>query len=271
MPFAICNEIYQGWPLAKACAHAARTGYQGIELAPFTLAPRITNLSQTDLRHLRAEVDSSGLQVVGLHWLLAHTEGFHVTHPDPAIRQATRDYLLALVDACAELGGRILVFGSPRQRSLLPGVARDQALRWAREVFLPVAARAEARGSTLCIEPLAPAETDFLNTAAEARDFAASIGSPALQIMLDVKAMSSEAIPIPDIIRQSAGRFRHFHANDANLKGPGFGNVDFRPIAAALREVRYTGWVSVEVFQFEEGPEAIAERSLAYLRQTFSP
>jgi len=86
-----------------------------------------------------------------------------------------------------------------------------------------------------------------------------------------VKAMSSEAIPIPDIIRQSAGRFRHFHANDANLKGPGFGNVDFRPIAAALREVRYTGWVSVEVFQFEEGPEAIAERSLAYLRQTFSP
>ena len=59
--------------------------------------------------------------------------------------------------------------------------------------------------------------------------------------------------------------------NDENLKGPGFGEVDFKPIATALKEVNYTGVVSVEVFKFEEGPEAIATQSLRYLQETFAP
>jgi len=75
--------------------------------------------------------------------------------------------------------------------------------------------------------------------------------------------------PIPEIIRESAGEFAYYHANDENLKGPGFGDVDFKPIGAALKEVGYDGVVSVEVFKFEEGPEAIATKSLNYLQQTF--
>jgi len=54
------------------------------------------------------------------------------------------------------------------------------------------------------------------------------------------------------------------------LKGPGFGEVDFKPIATALKEVGYNGFVSVEVFKFEEGAEAIATKSIAYLKQTFA-
>ena len=93
--------------------------------------------------------------------------------------------------------------------------------------------------------------------------------SPAMSIILDVKAMSSEGRPVPETIRQSGGRFAYFHANDANLKGPGFGDVDFVPIAQALREVGYDGTVSVEVFRFDEGPEEIAVRSRNCLRRTF--
>jgi len=122
----------------------------------------------------------------------------------------------------------------------------------------------------ICFEPLAPSETDFINTAAEARRFARQFASPAAQIILDVKAMSSEDRPLPEIIRDSAGAFAHFHANDRNLKGPGFGDVDFKPIADTLKEVGYQGHVSVEVFTFEEGPEAIASRSLEYLKRSFA-
>ena len=106
---------------------------------------------------------------------------------------------------------------------------------------------------TICFEPLAPAETNFINTAAEALQFVERLNSPRFQIILDVKAMCSEAKPIPQIIRESWPRFAHFHANDKNLKGPGFGEVDFKPIAAALKEVGYQGFVSVEVFDFSEG------------------
>jgi sugar phosphate isomerase/epimerase len=82
--------------------------------------------------------------------------------------------------------------------------------------------------------------------------------------------MCSEAKPIPRIIEDSWPNFGYFHANDKNLKGPGFGEVDFKPIAAALKKVGYDGYVSVEVFNFEEGPEAIASRSFEYLKQTFA-
>ena len=90
-----------------------------------------------------------------------------------------------------------------------------------------------------------------------------------MRIILDVKAMCSEQKAIPQIIRQSWPHFAHFHANDKNFKGPGFGDVDFRPIAATLKEIGYNGYVSVEVFKFEEGPEVIASKSLEDLRQVF--
>ena len=82
--------------------------------------------------------------------------------------------------------------------------------------------------------------------------------------------MCSMGQPIPQIIRESKGNFAYVHANDVNLKGPGFGDVDFRPIAAALKEVGYDGTVSVEVFNYDEGPEVIATKSLEYLQQTFA-
>ena len=120
------------------------------------------------------------------------------------------------------------------------------------------------------MEPLAPVETDFINTAADAIRFTEQFRSPNFQIILDVKAMCSESKPIPQIIRESWPHFAHFHANDKNLKGPGFGDVDFKPIAAALKEVGYNGFVSVEVFKFEEGPEVIAGKSIQYLKHIFT-
>jgi sugar phosphate isomerase/epimerase len=269
VPFAICNEIYQGWSLADACAHAGKAGYDAVELAPFTLASRITDLSEADLARIRETARNAGVGIVGLHWLLAHTEGFHVTHPDPGVRDRTSGYLRALVDACAKVGGRILVFGSPKQRSLEAGVDPERGWEWATEVFRDPVRQAEDRGCVFCFEPLAPSETNFINTAADARRFAAQFKSPAMRIILDVKAMSSEPTPIPEIIRASAGQFAHFHANDPNLKGPGFGDVNFQPIAAALRQSGYDGCVSVEVFRFDEGPDLIARRSRECLRTAF--
>ena len=106
-----------------------------------------------------------------------------------------------------------------------------------------------------------------MNTAAEGIEFIRQFDSDAFKIILDVKAMCSDPKPIPDIIRDSHPNFAYFHANDANLKGPGFGDVDFKPIFGALKEVGYGGFVSVEVFDFEEGPETIARESLRYMRE----
>lgn len=250
-------------------AYAARTGYNGIEIAPFTLARLVTEIFPARRREIRTAAAESGLEICGLHWLLARTEGFHLSHPDAAVRSRTAKYLCDLVDCNADLGGKVLVLGSPQQRNILPGMTAGAAWELATGTLKDAVRRAEDVGSIICFEPLAATETNFINTAAEAIRFAGQFNSPAMRIILDVKAMCAESTPIPDIIRQSSPHFAHFHANDSNLKGPGFGDVNFRPIATALKSVGYSAYVSVEVFRYEEGAEAIAARSLNYLREVF--
>ena len=269
MKFAICNEIFQGWKLEDTLAHAARLGYAGLEIAPFTLANSVNEISAAERQRVRALAARNTIEIVGLHWLLVKPEGLYLNHTDTAIRARTAKYFVDLVDCCADFGGTVMVVGSPKQRNILPGVSREQAWDWTAATFRDAVKQAEDRGVTICFEPLAPAETDFINTAAEAIEFTKPFNSPRFKIILDVKAMCSESKPIPHIIRESWPHFAHFHANDKNLKGPGFGEVDFKPIAAALREVGYDGFVSVEVFKFEEGAETIAGKSIEYLRRVF--
>lgn len=267
--FAICNEIFQRWKIDDVLAYAAKLGYDGVEIAPFTLADDVRQIPAAERQRIRSLAAEHRIQLVGLHWLLVKPEGLYLNHSDRELRRRTSDYLCALVDFCADVGGSRMIAGSPKQRQIQPGVALTQARDWAAETLAAPIARAERRNVTICFEPLGPAETNFINTAAEAIEFTKRLPSSRFKIILDVKAMSTESKPIPQIIRESWPHFAHFHANDPNLKGPGFGAVDFKPIAAALNEVGYTGFVSVEVFNFDEGPEVIASRSLEYLRKTF--
>ena len=267
MKFAICNEIFRGWTLDRTFSYAAAAGYDAVEIAPFTIADSVTLVSSAERERIRALAQGAGIAISGIHWVLVKPEGLYLNHTDAGIRQRTSQYFCDLVDFCADIGGATMVVGSPKQRNVLPGVSAQQAWDWATETFRPPVARARERGMTICFEPLAPAETNFINTAAEAIQFVRQLNEPHFKIILDVKAMSSEAKPVPQIIRESWPHFAYFHANDANLKGPGFGSVDFGPILAALREVGYGGFVSVEVFDFTEGPETIATQSLAYLKR----
>lgn len=267
MKYSICNETFQGWPLDKAMEFAAQTGYEAIEIAPFTLARSVTEIAASRRQEIRKTAERFGLSISAIHWVLARTEGLHVTHPDTEVRRRTSRYLEDLVQFGADVGAPFLIFGSPKQRDLQSGITASQGRDWALETFAPAVRIAEAAGVTICLEPLAPTETNFLNTAAEVIELIERFRSPAARLILDVKAMSSESKSIPDIIHDSREHLAYFHANDRNLKGPGFGDVDFRPILAALRDVGYTGYVSIEVFRYDEGPETIARRGLAYLKE----
>jgi len=269
MKFAMCNEFCQGRSFAGACSLAADTGYDGIEIAPFTLADSVLDIPPARRRTVRDTAADHGLEIVGLHWLLVKPEGLHLTGPDAAVRARTVDYLAAEIDFCADVGGRVLVFGSPNQRNVPDGESYEQAWGRAAEAFRRLGEYAARRNVVFCVEPLAPAETNFLQTAAEAARMVEEVGSPGFRMILDVKAMCGDVEPIPQIIRRCAPYLEHFHANDANLSGPGFGATDFVPIARALREAGYDSWVSVEVFDFSVAPETIARQSLDYLKRVF--
>ncbi len=266
MRYAICNETFGDRPHDRVCADVAALGYTGLEVAPFTLAPRITDVSAARRVELRRQAEREGVTILGLHWLLAKTDGFHLIPEDVEVAARTGEYIAELARAAADLGGNILVLGSPLQRNRTPGVDHAEAIRRADFCLRHCLDVLSDTGVTLAIEPLGPAETNFLNTAAEAVELIQLVGHPNVRLHLDVKAMADEPWPTPDVIRAYAPHTAHVHANDPNRRGPGFGATDFVPILRALRDTGYAGWVSVEVFDYSPDPDTVARESIRYLR-----
>jgi sugar phosphate isomerase/epimerase len=264
--FAICNETFEGWEHARVCRQVAELGYQGLEIAPFTFAPQVTDVSAPDRQRLRREAEHCGLQIIGLHWLLAKTDGLQLTSPDPAVRHRTASYLVEVARFASDLGGDLLIFGSPAQRRIPAGASRVQAADYAVDTFSQAAPRFADLGVKLCLEPLSPPEADFINTCAEAQAILDRLAHPNFVLHLDVKAMATDDAPVPDLIRRHGKTAGHFHANDANRRGPGFGATDFVPIFQALKDSGYPGWVSVEVFDYSPDPVTIARDSIQYMR-----
>jgi sugar phosphate isomerase/epimerase len=271
MKFAICNEMFKDWDHARVAATVAGLGYTGIELAPFTLGATPTKLPPATVRTIRAAFNDHGVQVVGLHWLLAKTEGLSISSPDDATLARTAEHLRLLIRLGRDLGAGVLVFGSPAQRSLEAGWEPAAAFDRVTWLFRDLALSAAEAGVTICFEPLTPKETNFINTCAEGVRLVEAVNHPAFQLHLDVKAMcGAESRPPADIIRAEGGKhLRHFHANDPNLLGPGMGEVPHAPIGTALLEIGYKGWISVETFTDGPGPEAIARQSMTTLQSCY--
>lgn len=275
MRLAICNETFGEMPLQQAVDLAASLGYTGWEVAPFMLGTDAMSISPAQRKEYRRVVRAAGMQVIGLHWLLAKTEGYHLTTEDAETRKRTAKYFEALIELCGDLcqdnsvgdTSGVMVLGSPMQRNRADGVTTEMAMQNAAEVLGGLGPMLDRHDVRIALEPLGPQEGNFLNTADETRRLKSLLPSPRIGLHLDVKAMSSEPEDIPTIIRNHADWLVHFHANDPNRRGPGMGDVDFAPILAALQEVHYKGWVSVEVFDYEPGAERLASESIATLKR----
>ena len=271
MKFALCNEMFEGRPMAEVCSIARELSYHGLEIAPFTLAPSAEEVTAEQRKEVRQTIEDHGLQTVGLHWLFAGPAGLHMTTTDHQVWGRTRDYLSCLLDLCSDLGGKVLVLGSPKQRSIVEGQTKEGAWQRAVELLSSVLDKAGQLDLTICLEPLSPVETDFINTVTEGMKMVRQIDHPNFKIHLDVKAMCSESVPVPETIRSvRAEDIGHFHVNDPNLYGPGMGEVDYTPIAEAINEVGWNKWLSVEVFKYDPDPETIARKSIEYLKKFWS-
>ncbi|HOK08087.1 MAG TPA: sugar phosphate isomerase/epimerase family protein [Candidatus Hydrogenedens sp.] len=264
----ICNEIFKDWNnIKRTMKYVKELGYDGIEIAPFTISQYVTDIPLETRKEIKQLSEQIGLEVAGIHWVFVGPENVYLTHPDPEIRNFTAHYLKELVHFCADIGGKIIVFGSPKQRNVQRNISYNQAFEYACEVFSQAMPICEERDVTLCIEQLTHWETNFCHTIEETIELIEAIDHPKFQLILDTKAMTFLQEPRETIIRKCAKYLKHYHANDENLLGPGMGKVDFGPIIKALKDINYSGYISVEVFKFDLGPEKIATESINYLKK----
>src|SRR5437870_3540353 len=166
---AICNEAFEKFPFADACRAIRKAGYQGIEIAPFTLAEDPATIPSAMRREFRMIIESEGLRFVGLHWLMVSPKGLHVTTPDARLRARSWCHIRNLVDLCADLGpDGVMVFGSPQQRATTGGMSREQATRHYIDGLASVAPHAASRGVTILVEALPIGQCDVVQTIDEA-------------------------------------------------------------------------------------------------------
>jgi len=273
MKFALCNEVLMPMHFAQQCAAAAALGYDGLEVAPFTLADDPMAISDADAALFRRMAQDQGLAIDGLHWLLVAPSGLSIVSADPAVRERTVAVMERMVELCALMGGSYLVHGSPKQRSVPAGETREAAWERARECLARAAQRAQACGVTYCIEPLSRRETDLVNTVAQAVQMVEAVGSPALRTMIDCSAAGQEeGMPIAALMERwmPTGHIAHMQVNDPNRRGPGQGDMAFAPIVAMLQRMQaqghYRGIVAVEPFDYVPDGMGSAARAIGYLR-----
>jgi len=288
---SICNEVYEKWDFAAACASIKKAGYDGIEIAPFTLHEYPATIPPAQRNEYRRIIADAGLEFVGLHWLMVSPKGLHVTTPDAALRAQSWRHIRDLVDLCADLagnraddnGGRggsspkdsasrngIMVFGSPKQRTSTGGITPAEATRHFVDGLAGVTPHAEQRGVTILVEALPKADSDIINTVAAAAEIVREIGSPNVRTMFDTHNAADETEPHAAVLERYFDLIRHIHINEMDGRHPGAGDYDFRPIFETLARRNYSGWVSLEVFDFSAGAEAIANDSLRYVEKVLS-
>lgn len=272
MRFAICNEIFwmedeARWTIRRQFEAAAEIGFDALEISPFTLNFDARKITDAQKQEVIEASRNTGVAVAGLHWLLSRTEGYHVTDPDPQVRERTARYMEDLVRLGIELGGTMMVVGSPQQRAVKDGVSREQAWEWFRDCMRRCGEVGAADGFTVCIEPLSTVtDNNFILRAEEARRMAREIDMPNVGIIIDTYSGLREETDLPAEIRASADALRHFHCNDVNKRAPGWGDIDFVPIMRALLDIDYRHHASIEVFDFEPDAYEHCKRGLATLK-----
>ncbi|MDC7788371.1 sugar phosphate isomerase/epimerase [Rhodoplanes sp. TEM] len=268
MRIALCNEVIAALPFDRQCGFAAAVGYDGLEVAPFTLSETPHLMPAAERAALRRAAAEAGIAITGLHYLMRAPAGLSITTTDAAARETSIDVMRRLCGLAHDLGAGVLVHGSPDQRRLDPGSEADGRKR-AADAFAAVAAAAAEAGVVYCIEPLSKRQTDCINTVAEAAAIVQAVDSPALRTMIDCSSSAvTEAEPVPELIRRwiPTGLIGHVHFNDPNRRGPGEGELEFAPIVTALREVGWRDVVGVEPFVYEPDGPACAARAIGYVR-----
>lgn len=268
---SVCNEVFEKTPFVEQCRSIKAAGWDGIEIAPFTLQTDATTLPAERRREVRDIIVSEGLEFVGLHWLTVGPSGLHVTTPDAAVRASSWDFVKRLGDLCADLrtadSGGVMVFGSPGQRKTTDGASREEATRNYIDGVASIAPHLESLGVTVLVEALPVEQCDVIQTLDEAAGIVDEIGSPAVQTMFDSHNAINEVEPHAVIVERHWSKIRHIHVNelDGSYPRPG-GGYDFKPVLQIAKDRRFPGWVSMEVFDFTPGADRIVQESMSYLR-----
>lgn len=246
--------------LAAGCAYAAELGFDAMEIFP-------AGAEALDVAKVAKLLGAHGLKCAavgtGAGWV---KHKLRLTDPDAAIRQRAIGFIGEIIDAAGTLGAPAII-GSMQGR-WGDGVTRAQALGWLAEALATLAERAARHSVPLLYEPLNRYETNLFNRQGEAATFLRSLRSRNVKLLCDLFHMSIEESSIADALRAAGSLVGHVHFADSNRQAIGWGHTDVAPIMAALREIKYDGYLSAEVWPLPDSVSAAQQTMESFRRWT---
>jgi sugar phosphate isomerase/epimerase len=244
--------------MEASLARAAAEGFDGVEMFP-------GHADDLNGRELRDQLRSHGLALAamgtGAGWLRRQ---LRLTDPDAHRRAAAQDFIAAVVDFAGGFGAPAII-GSMQGR-WGEGVPREQALEWLAAALEQLGPRAHALGVPLLYEPLNRYETNLFHTVADALAFLDTLRTNNVHLLCDLFHMNIEETDIASALRLAGHRLGHVHFADSNRRAIGFGHTDVAPVAAALKEMGYGGYVSAEVLPLPDAVSAARQTMTSFRR-----
>lgn len=247
--------------LAEACDRAAKIGFDAIEIFP-------RSAEEVDAARLKNLLSQHQLKLAGMGtgagWVVRK---LRLTDPEPSVRRQAKDFAAAIIDLA---GG----FGAPAILGSMQGrwegaVSREQALDWLGEALEQLAPRAHALGVPLMLEPLNRYETNLLNRVADTLVLLERLRTQNVQLLCDLFHMNIEEANIAEALKVAGSKLGHVHFADSNRHAIGFGHTEVGPIAAALKQIGYEGYISAEVLPLPT-PEAAAQETMRSYQRYFA-
>ena len=238
--------------LPAAARSAAELGFDAIEIFP-------PGPEAVDIEAVRKLLGDHNLKLAamgtGAGWV---KHKLHLTHPDAAIRAKAKDFIRSIIDTAGPLGAPAII-GSMQGR-WGESVSREQGFAWLGDALVELGDHAQQYNVPLIYEPLNRYETNYCTTMEMGVKLLTDSGATNAVLLADLFHMNIEEIDIAAGVRAGGKHIGHVHLVDSNRRPAGLGHIDYAPIAAALREIKYEKFLSAEALPFPD--------SLAAAKQT---
>lgn len=256
MKLAISNIAWQPEDDSRIAESMLEYGFTGVEIAPTKLWKNPLEAEPSSVDSYRAFWNERGITIPSMQALLFGRPDLRI-FDDKATRSATLAYLSGIIELGARLGARVLVFGSPKNRSI-GNLDRKQAFDIAAEFFGAVGRVAAQHDSIFCIEPNPVAYgCDFVTTSEEGLELVHSVAHPGFGLHLDTAGMTMSKEKIGTALQNAFDDLCHFHISEPDLVPIGTDGVDHKLFSKVLSDLGYEHWYSVEMRSAEERQESV--------------
>ena len=271
MKFAFSSNAFLRFDILETIKIVSSIGYTGIEIMADVPHAFPLDLTETKIREIRAALSDNGLTVSNVNAFMHRADG-DMYHPswieaDAALRAKRVDYTLRCLDLAAELGASNI---STEPGGPLEDMTREEALRLYMEGLSAVEERAKENGVHVLIEP----EPGLLiENSGQFLELFQRLDPEVFGINFDVGHFFCVSEDPSDLMRKLAPMIHHFHLEDIAATRIhhhlqlGAGAVDLSNVLNTIEEIGYTGFVTVELYTYEDSAPDAALAAFKFLEK----